>query len=97
MKNLDYYLNILRHYKKEKSDIYGITKIGIFGSIARNEQTDNSDVDVCVEMKRPDLFSLVHIKDDLQKRFGKSVDIVRLRENMNPFLKKEINKDGVYV
>lgn len=96
MKNLDYYLNILRHYKKEKSEICGITKIGIFGSIARNEQTDNSDVDVCVEMKRPDLFSLVHIKDDLQKRLGRSVDIVRLRENMNPFLRKEINKDGVY-
>ncbi len=87
---------ILRKYRILKSDIYGIIKIGIFGSVARNEQTEDSDVDVCVEMKKPDLFTMVHIKDDLQELFGKSVDIVRLRKNMNPMLLSRIQRDGIY-
>lgn len=91
------YITILRKYLSAKADAYGITKIGIFGSVARNEQTEDSDVDVCVEMKRPDLFTMVHIKEELQELFGKPVDIVRLRNNMNPMLLKQINRDGIYV
>ena len=90
------YITILRKYLSAKADAYGITKIGIFGSVARNEQTEDSDVDVCVEMKRPDLFTMVHIKEELQELFGKPVDIVRLRNNMNPMLLKQIKKDGIY-
>lgn len=90
------YITILRKYLSAKADAYGITKIGIFGSVARNEQTEDSDVDVCVEMKRPDLFTMVHIKEELQELFGKPVDIVRLRNNMNPMLLKQIKRDGIY-
>ena len=64
--------------------------------VARNEQTEDSDVDVCVEMKKPDLFTMVHIKEELQELFGKPVDIVRLRKNMNPMLLKQIERDGIY-
>jgi len=96
MKTIDEYLAILKKYLNTKSDVYGITKIGIFGSVARNEQTEDSDVDICVEMKKPDLFTLVHIKEELQDLFGKSVDIVRLRKNMNPMLLSRIQRDGIY-
>ena len=89
-------ITILRKYLSTKADAYGITKIGIFGSVARNEQTEDSDVDVCVEMKKPDLFTMVHIKEELQELFGKPVDIVRLRNNMNPMLLKQIKRDGIY-
>ena len=85
-----------RKYLSTKADAYGITKIGIFGSVARSEQTEDSDVDVCVEMKKPDLFTMVHIKEELQELFGKPVDIVRLRNNMNPMLLKQIKRDGIY-
>ena len=90
------YITILRKYLSANADIYGITKIGIFGSVARNEQTEDSDVDVCIELKTPDLFSMVHIKEDLQDLFGKPVDIVRLRNNMNPILLSRIQRDGIY-
>ncbi len=86
----------MRQYQSSKAESYGIVKIGIFGSVARNEQTEDSDVDICVEMKKPDLFTMVHIKEDLQQLFGKSVDIVRLRKNMNPMLLSRIQRDGVY-
>ena len=96
MKTREDYMAILRKYRALKSDIYGIINIGIFGSVARNEQTEDSDVDICVEMKKPDLFTMVHIKEDLQELFGKSVDIVRLRKNMNPMLLSRIQRDGIY-
>ena len=96
MKTTNDYITILRKYLSTKADAYGITKIGIFGSVARNEQTEDSDVDVCVEMKKPELFTMVHIKEELQELFGKPVDIVRLRKNMNPMLLKQIKRDGIY-
>lgn len=96
MKTREDYLAILRNYQTLKSNIYGIIRIGIFGSVARNEQTEDSDVDICVEMKKPDLFAMVHIKEELQELFGKSVDIVRLRKNMNPILLNRILRDGIY-
>ena len=42
-----------------------------------------ADVDICVELKRPNLFTLVHIKEELQELFGRPVDIVRLRLDMD--------------
>lgn len=49
------YITLLRQYAKAKAEVYGIMKIGIFGSVARNEQTEDSDVDICVEISKPDL------------------------------------------
>ena len=40
---------------------YGVINLGIFGSVARDEAVEVSDVDVVVEMQAPDLFFMVHI------------------------------------
>ena len=93
----DTILDILAQYKEKYRDTYAIEKIGIFGSVARGEATETSDIDVCIETKKPDLFMLVHIKEELQNLFHKSVDIVRVRERMNPYLKKRIEKEAIYV
>jgi uncharacterized protein len=53
-------LNILRAHKPELSAKYGVIRLGICGSVARNEATDASDVDIVVEMP-PDLFRMVHM------------------------------------
>jgi len=75
-----------------------VSKIfGIFGSVARGEATEESDIDICIETRNPDMFMLVHIKEDLQDIVQKSVDIVRLRERMNPYLKSRIDKEAIYV
>lgn len=89
-------IEILRNYKNERAKQYGIVTIGIFGSMARGEALKESDVDVVVQIKEPDLFMLVGIKNDLEKRLHKSVDIVTYRENMNQFLKKRIDMEAVY-
>ena len=93
----DYILDLLAQYKKNNYAKYGIKNIGIFGSVARDEVNEASDVDICIETQTPDMFMLVHIKEELQNIFHKSVDIVRLRERMNPYLKKRIEKEAIYV
>jgi predicted nucleotidyltransferase len=93
----DYILAILRDFKQNFAEKYGILEIGIFGSIARGEAREDSDVDICIKTKTPDPFTLVHIKEEIENRVRKHVDVVRIREKMNPFLKERIEKEGVYV
>ena len=93
----DTILDLLAKYKEKKQNLYAIEKIGVFGSVARDEATEDSDVDICIKTKTPDLFMLVHIQEELQNLFHKSVDLVRVRERMNPYLKKRIEKEAIYV
>ena len=93
----DAILSILRDFKQNYAEKYGILEIGIFGSAARDEIRDDSDVDICIKTKTPDPFILVHIKENIESLVQKHVDIVRIREKMNPFLKERIEKEGVYV
>ena len=89
-------IHILKAYKLEIAEEYGISAIGIFGSVARDEMNDQSDVDVVIRIDKPDLFMLVDIKEELETRFRRSVDLVTYRDNMNPFLKKKIDGEAIY-
>jgi predicted nucleotidyltransferase len=89
-------IKILKAYKDEFAEQYSIKEIGVFGSVARNENGDDSDIDVVVHIQKPDLFILSGIKQDLEERFKKPVDVITYRENMNQFLKKRIDQESVY-
>ena len=97
MINRDEILSILKNYKKNNLNKYDIVELGLFGSVARNQASSNSDVDICIKTKTPDMFALVHIKDELQKLLSNSIDIVRIRDKMNPYLKNRIDKEAIYV
>jgi hypothetical protein len=86
----------LRQLKPSLMEAYGGTRLGIFGSVARDEATATSDIDVVVEMP-PDLFSMVHLKEHLQESLQVSVDLVRYRPHMNAFLKQRIDQEAIYV
>jgi predicted nucleotidyltransferase len=94
--NKDVILNHLKEHLSEFKEKYEVEQIGIFGSYARDEANEASDIDIFVKMK-PTLSNYVDIKEELETVFHKSVDIVRVREKMNPYLLKRIQKDGVYV
>ena len=95
--NLEEVLDVLRNRKQEFRSAYGVTAIGVFGSLARGKETPESDVDVVVKMKKPDLFYMVHIKEELENDYKTKVDIVHYRDKMNAFLKKRIDQEAVYV
>lgn len=90
-------LSALMRFRDLKQDEFGIIRIGVFGSVARDEMTDISDVDVVVELDRPDLLTLVGIKQELEESLHRSVDLVRYRESMNAYLKQRIEQEAVYV
>jgi len=90
-------LTVLKKIKTDLQKKYSIEKLGVFGSFARNTQTDQSDLDIVVEMNNPSMFDLIGIKQDIEERFNKKVDIVRLREKMNKYLKHRIEREAKYV
>ena len=89
-------IDILRNYKNERANHYGIMTIGIFGSTARGDAREQSDVDIVLRIREPDLFMLVGIKEELEERLHRPVDIVTYRDNMNVYLKKRIDEEAVY-
>jgi predicted nucleotidyltransferase len=96
-KQLDKIIAILHRDKSALADRYGVTKLGVFGSIARGESTVSSDVDIVVQTKVPDLFMMVHLKEELEKLLGARVDLVRYWKRMNPYLKRRIDREARYV
>ncbi|MFM7547423.1 MAG: nucleotidyltransferase family protein [Cyanobacteriota bacterium] len=64
-------------------------------STARNEATASSDVDVWVELDPLTPFATVHLKQELEAVLQRPVDLVRLRERMNPALRQAILQEGV--
>ena len=97
MKTTQEYVQLLKEYKQKRGILYGISRIVIFGSVARGVQPEGSDVDICVDLEVPSIFSLVHIKEELKQLFGCLVDVVRIQQNMEALLKKDIIEEGIYV
>jgi uncharacterized protein len=94
-----YILTFLRHHKKLFSEQFNIVKIGIFGSYARNEQTENSDIDILIEMppETEDIFEKrLMLKQFLSKHFSKPVDVCHIRA-IKPIFREMILKDAIYV
>ncbi len=90
-------IQTLKNFKEKYSTEYGILVIGIFGSAARDEIKETSDVDVVVKMKKQDMFYLIGIKQNLEELLHVQVDVVSYRAKMNSFLKKRIEKEAIYV
>ncbi len=96
MKSRQEYIEILQRYAVTLRNEYGVKSMRLFGSIARDQQTSTSDIDLCVDMA-PKLFLIINLKRYLESILGISVDVVRLHKNINPLLKSEIERDGIYI
>ena len=73
---------------------YGVRSLRLFGSLARNEQHESSDVDVFVDMP-PHIYQIIGLKDFLEELWDCRVDLIRKHQNNNAFLLEQIEKDGV--
>ena len=97
MKTTSEYISLLRAYMQQSASKYGIIRMGIFGSVARHEQSRDSDIDIYIEGELKGFFPLAGIKVELEELLGCSVDLVRLRDKMDIFLKQRIIKEGISV
>ncbi|SMP17497.1 hypothetical protein SAMN06265339_1531 [Desulfurobacterium pacificum] len=77
---------------------FGVVKIGIFGSVARGDNTVNSDVDILVEIQKTkfSLIDFVKLKQFLEEKLECKVDLV-MKRAIKPKLKKDILNEVIYV
>jgi hypothetical protein len=74
------------------------SEIGLFGSFARNEQSEKSDIDILVQFEKdaPDLYNLeLELKEFLKKQFNRDVDVCS-KKWIKPLFKPLILKEAIY-
>lgn len=76
---------------------YGLKRIGLFGSFARNEQNTDSDIDIIVETSEPNFSSFAGVLLLLEKVLRKKVDLVRVHSNMRKSFLVRIQNEVIYV
>lgn len=93
---LETILEKLRAYKPELQRKYPISRLGLFGSYARGEATESSDIDVAVELSGPMGLNFVAMANEIEDLFGTKVDVVPKR-SINPGYLASVEKDILYV
>ena len=93
--NKESVLAYLKQHYQEFHERYNVEKIGLFGSYARDEANNDSDIDIFVKMEA-NMFSIIAMKEQIEKDLHKKVDIIREHKNIKPFFLEMINKDLVY-
>jgi len=91
-------LDYLRNHKSELNKKYGVSKIGLFGSYARNEQNNDSDIDIAIEIEKgkKNIHTFLALKREMEKVFNKKVDL-GIESTLKPIAKKHIQKEIIYV
>ena len=98
MKTTDEILDILREFKKSEGEKYGIQELGLFGSAARREQNEESDIDVCMKPGLGiDYFTFLDIKERLECLFNTKVDLLTLHENLGKAFRTNVIRDAIFV
>lgn len=76
---------------------YGAVKVCLFGSHARGEANESSDVDLVVDFERPIGFALGGMYLELEERLGCKVDIVCGADQLYPFVRDSFEDEGVTI
>ncbi len=90
-------LNILKTQLPYLVSHFHVKTIGLFGSYARNQASQTSDVDILVEFSKPiTLFEYIDLEDFLSECIGRKVDLVA-KDGLKPLIKPRVLEDVVYV
>ena len=92
--------NILAEKSEYLAEMYGVKKIGLFGSYANGTHTEASDIDIIVEFETPLGFKFMEFADYLEELLGKRVDVLTLGGLQGiriPYVAQSIRESIVYV
>jgi predicted nucleotidyltransferase len=93
----DEVLRILKSIQPELNQKYGVKSLALFGSVARDEATRKSDVDLLVEFDRPmGLFGLIALQLELEKILGCKVDL-GTPDSLKPRIREQVLAGCIYV
>ena len=88
----------LKNNKRLFYDRFGVTRMGIFGSFIRDEQTRSSDIDIVVEIEksRKNIHSFLQLKRFLEKELARAIDL-GFENSLKPIVREKIKEQIIYV
>jgi len=87
----------LKRLKGELADRYDVREIGIFGSVARDENDSGSDIDLLVEFgPHADLITYIGLWQYLEESFGEKIDLIS-KGGLRNEMRDAVMRDVVYV
>ncbi len=90
-------IQLLRQKNAELERKFGVKSLLLFGSVARNEATTASDVDLLVEFNRPvGYFGLFALQDYLEKLLGCRVDL-GTPDSLKPYIRERVMGELIHV
>lgn len=90
-------IDIMRQARPEIEARFGVKRLGLFGSVVRDQACRRSDIDILVSFQRDiDLFEYLDLKEFLQKRLDQKVDLV-MESALKPAIGKRIRAEVEYV
>lgn len=95
--NKDQIKNTLNQHKELFKKNYNVEDLGVFGSFARGDNTQASDVDILVRFSQPlGFFKFIELENYLTKLLGRKVDLVT-EKALKPAIKSDVLREVMYV
>lgn len=91
-------LTFLQTHKDEMAQRFGVVSVGLFGSYARGEAREDSDVDIAIELspEKKSLSNFFNIRRYLEQQFGKTVDL-GIESTLKPLAKEMVAREIIHV
>jgi len=97
MYNKDEILQILKSRKPDLQKRYPISELGLFGSYARGDFNEKSDIDILVDFnERIDGFDYIRLAHELEDSFNYKIDLVS-RQGIKPGYLPFVEKNLIHV
>ncbi|NLV28106.1 MAG: nucleotidyltransferase family protein [Methanomicrobiales archaeon] len=96
--SIPFVLTKLNSHIDEMRRNYGVTRLGIFGSVSRGEDTSDSDIDILVDLspERGIYRRYISLADELEEMFGRSVDLVTVK-GLSPHIRPYVEREVIWV
>lgn len=89
-------MTLLSEHRRYLEEQFEVSKIGLFGSYAKEQQTTDSDIDFYVEFKTKTFDNLAGLWVYLEELYHKKIDIVHKHKNNNKVILANIRKEVIY-
>jgi predicted nucleotidyltransferase len=88
-------IDLIKSHANDIKTLFSVRRIGIFGSFARGEQKDSSDVDILVEFEKPSFKNFMNLSFYLEDLLEREVDLVTLK-GLHPRIRPYVEKDVIW-
>ncbi|MEI6104821.1 MAG: nucleotidyltransferase family protein [Methanothrix sp.] len=88
-------IDLIKSHANDIKTLFSVRRIGIFGSFARGEQKDSSDVDILVEFEKPTFKNFMNLSFYLEDLLEREVDLVTVK-GLHPRIRPYVEKDVIW-